>query len=446
MKKLFTIVALLVALHFITRYSLGFSIYRLGDALDVSASLGAKIACSAHYVSVFDESLIVEDLASYSPATRLLDIAYDDAEMRVTADMLGLASYSAQYRDGLGCTLEIGDTRPLDSLLVKTVIARDAPWPQGNQVVTIQDKYQQLTDQILNQDNQTGLKTRALLVVKNGQVVAESYAEGISESTQLLGWSMGKSLTAMMLARMQAMGLADLEQKAGFAQWQSDARQEITLEQLLTMSSGMKFDETYAPGSDSTRMLFTAQSASDIALTATADKSPGSHFSYSSGTTNILMRWMRDELGSNQALLDFFHNEILQPLNMADTTFEVDPSGLYVGSSYIFATARDWAKLGLLMLENGVWQGQQLLQKEWVSAAQKPVAADNYQKYGYQFWLNQGGEDIRWDKIPPDAYMMMGNRKQVLMVVPSKDMVLVRLGWTSGSYPTEDNFARLIEF
>ncbi|BDX06228.1 serine hydrolase domain-containing protein [Planctobacterium marinum] len=444
MKKVFIVILVLVALHFVTRYSLGFSVYRLGDALEVSASLGAKIACSARYVSGFDESLIVEDLASYSPATRLLDIVYDDAEKRVTANMLGLASYTGQYRDGLGCTLEIGDTTALDALQVKKVEAEAAPWPQGNQVSTVQDNYQQLTDQILHQDNQGGLQTRALLVVKDGQVVAESYAEGVDNQTQLLGWSMGKSLTAMMLGRMQTLGLVNLQQKAGFAPWQSDARQEITLEQLLTMSSGLKFNETYAPGSDSTRMLFTAYSASDVALTATAEKSPGSYFSYSSGTTNILIRWMRDELGSNQALLDFFHNEILQPLSMADTTFEVDPSGVYVGSSYIFATARDWAKMGFLMLRNGTWQGQQLLQKDWVSAAQKPISAENYQKYGYQFWLNQGGEELRWNKIPADAYMMMGNRKQVVMIVPSKQLVLVRLGWTSGSYPTEDNFARLI--
>lgn len=444
MKKLLIVVAVLVALHFVTRYGLGFSIYRLGDAMEVSASLGAKLACSARYVSGFDKDRVVEDLASYSPATRLLNIDYDDADKRVTTNMLGLASYAAQYRNGLGCTLDIGDTTPLDGLLVKKVVSKPAPWPEGDQVSTIQADYQQLTDSILRQDNQARLQTRALLVVKNGQVVAESYAEGISESTQLLGWSMGKSLTAIMLGRMQAQGLADLEQKAGFVQWQSDKRQEITLEQLLTMSSGLKFDETYAPGSDSTRMLFTAYSASDIALTAMADKAPARHFSYSSGTTNILMRWMRDELGSNQALLDFFHNQILQPLNMAHTTFEVDPSGVYVGSSYIFATARDWAKLGFLMLNEGQWQGQQLLNKAWVGAAQQPIKADNYQRYGYQFWLNRGGDGLRWDQIPADAYMMMGNRKQVVMIIPSQDMIIVRLGWTSGSYPTETNFAQLI--
>jgi hypothetical protein len=203
MKKLLILIVVLVSLHFVTRYTLGFSIYRIGDALDVSASLGAKIACSAKYLSGFSEDQIIEDLASYSPATRLLEISYDEQNKRVTAEMLSLASYSATYRKGIGCSLDIGDTGPLDTLTIPEVVAVDAPWPLGGRVDTIEVEYQMLTDKLLAKDNQNSKQTRALLVIKGDKIIAESYADGVSANTQLLGWSMGKSLTAMMLGRME---------------------------------------------------------------------------------------------------------------------------------------------------------------------------------------------------------------------------------------------------
>lgn len=444
MKKLFIIIIVLVSLHFITRYTLGFSIYRIGDALQVSASLGAKIACSARYVSGMTEQQVVEDLASYSPVTRLLDIQYDASAKSAMATMLNMASYSATFRKGLGCSLDIGDTAPLNSLKIPEIAPGDAPWPAGNSVNSIDANYQSLTEQMLTKDNQNGLQSRAILVIKGDNIVAESYASGITADTQLLGWSMGKSLTAIMLGRMVEMGIADLDSPTGLEQWQDDERKDITVMQLLQMTSGLEFDETYAPGSDSTRMLFTEHSASEVALEATSGARPGEHFSYSSGTTNILMRWMRDRLGSNQALVDFFYNEILKPAAMNHTTFEVDPGGVFVGSSYLFATARDWGRLGLLMLQNGQLNGKTLLTEAWVTAAQTYNHSNNYRKYGYQFWLNSEPGDIRWEQLPSDAYMMMGNRKQVVMIIPSEDLVIVRLGWTSGHYPTEANFARIV--
>ena len=441
MKKLVILILVLVALHFISRYSLGFSVYRLSDAIDVAASLGAKLACSSKYVSGFDEQQIDEDLASYSPATRLLDINYEDGQQRVTANLYGISEYSASYRPGLGCTLDIGDTESLNKLVVPGLNQKS----QKEEMISLVPEYQQLSEQILESDNQSGLQTRALLVAKGGAVVAEAYAPGIDSDTPLLGWSMAKSVTALMIGRMEVLGLADVDLTTGFAQWQQDERSAITIKQLLQMSSGLYFDETYAPGSDSTRMLFTEHSASDVALTAVPDKTPGTYFSYSSGTSNILMRWMREQLGSNQALLNFFYQEIAQPLGLTNTVFEVDPSGVIVGSSYLFASARDWGHMGLLMLNQGRVNGTRLLSENWVAEAQTSVSAENYQQYGYHFWLNRGGDTLRWSEIPEDAYMMMGNRKQIVMIIPSENMVIVRLGWTSGDYPVEKNFTRLLD-
>ena len=423
---------------------LGFPVTQLGNAVGVATGMGAKLACSGRYISGFSETRNLDDLASYSPANRLLDLHYDNDIQRVTATLLGMGKTSATFRPGLGCALDIGDTAALDQVAVAPIPESSGAWPTGDRATHINPELQRTLDRIMAQDNQAGRNTRALLVVRNGQLVAESYAEGISAETPLLGWSMGKSLTAMMVARYQALEPQLKVTSPVFPQW-SDDRRQITLENLLQMSSGLDFDETYAPGSDATRMLFNAHSASDVAMQSTLAHTPGEHFSYSSGTTNLLARWLYEQLGATpQANLEFFREQILAPLGMRHTTFEVDASGVFVGSSYIYASARDWARLGLLMLDDGQWNGEQLLPEGWVATASSPNQSANDPAYGYQFWLNRGGESARFPELPEDSYFMLGNRKQVVMVSPSTSTVIVRLGWSAGDYPTGRNFAQLL--
>ncbi|SHF37433.1 hypothetical protein SAMN04487965_2070 [Microbulbifer donghaiensis] len=448
MKKILTILlggatALLLTLALLAPSLLGFSITQLGNAVRVATGMGAKLACSARFVSGFSESRIVDDLASYSPANRLLDLQY--GERTVTAALFGMGRASASYRDGLGCTLDIGDTRALDQVQMQPVAANGDEWPLGSRVSSIDADLQQRVEAIVAADNSAGLQTRALVVVQNGKLLAEAYGPGIDVETPLLGWSMGKSLTAIMQGRMETLGLADSQVQPVFAEWQDDARAQIALEDLLHMSSGLDFDETYAPGSDATEMLFNAHSASDVAMVSPAAYGPGEHFSYSSGTTNLIARWMHEQLGGDvQASLDFFSREILQPLGMAHTVFELDPSGVFVGSSYIYASGRDWARLGQLMLNRGEWHGEQLLSADWVARAAAPNGSPNESRYGYQFWLNGGGEMLRYPQLPADAYFMKGNRAQVVMISPSTNTVVVRLGWSAGDYPTGENFAGLL--
>ncbi|MFI2810969.1 serine hydrolase domain-containing protein [Microbulbifer sp. JSM ZJ756] len=436
------VAALLLLAALLAPRLLGFSVAQLDDAVRVATGMGAKLACSGRFISGFEPSRIVEDLASYSPANRLLELEYGDD--RVSATLLGMGRTSAIYREGLGCTLDIGDTGPLDRVRVTPVETNGEEWPLGSSVSSIDPVLQERVEAMLAADNRAGLQTRALLVVQGGRLVAEAYGPGIDAQTPLLGWSMGKSLTAIMLGRLEHLGLADTTATPVFSQWQDDERAGITMEDLLQMSSGLAFDETYAPGSDATEMLFNAHSASDLPLASPAALDPGSHFSYSSGTTNLIARWMHDRLGGAQANLDFFRNEILQPLGMAHTVFEMDPSGVFVGSSYIYASARDWARLGQLMLNRGELNGQRLLSEDWVARAATPNGSDNEPRYGYQFWLNRGGASPRYPQLPEDVFLMQGNRRQRVMISPSTDTVVVRLGWSASRYPTGENFARLL--
>ena len=451
-KILILFITLVVLLAIAAPSLLGFSLWNLGHAVNVSTSMSAKLACSARYLTGLSEPQILIDLASYSPAVDLVTLTYDDDQKRVSANLFGLAQTSAQYRQGIGCSLVMRNSAKLDQIKVNEQVLKNSiqEWPVGNNTPHIDSRLQTLLENIVTIDNTQGLNTRAMLVIKDGQLIAESYDKNISNTTPLLGWSMGKSLTAIMLGRMQKMGMLTMSQANLFSQWQGDERNKITLMQLLQMSSGLAFDETYAPGSDATHMLFTAVSASSVAMVSPLTKEPGSYHAYSSGTTNLLSRYIHQQLGhSTQADVDFLFKEIFTPLSMNQSIFETDSSGVFVGSSYVYSSGQDWARLGLLMLNNGRVGQQQLLPEDWVKAAVKPNQSENDRRYGFQFWLNADEntdkKTLRWSTLPTDAYAMMGNRKQSVMIIPSENVVLVRLGWTKQDYPMESNYRQLLD-
>ncbi len=416
---------------------LGFSIWRIPALLPVATGLAAKLGCSSHFLSGFAQDRIVADLMSYSPVSKLVNLTFDESS--ATADLFGQARTRAIFRPGLGCTLDIGDTSALNDLVVAPV-KRDAVIE-----VAINSQLQEALNQLLADDEQAQLQTRALIILHNGRLVAESYGPGITSDTQLHGWSMGKSVTSMLVGRLHTLGQLPARDDPLFAEWSNDKRANIRLEQLLQMSSGLSFDETYAPGSDATRMLFLEHSTVTAPMAGPIEQAPGTHFSYSSGTTNLIMQHLRQTLGGSQALLNAWNEELRRPLGLADTTFEPDPDGLLVGSSYIYGSGRDWARLGQLMLQRGQWNGSTLIDADWIDAATTPNKSTNERAYGYQFWLNRGDDKLRWPHLAQDAYAMEGNRAQTVMIVPSRNTVLVRLGWTANGYDFDPRFGVLLD-
>ena len=432
------VLLLLIGLGLLVLPRMGLSLSNLQANIDVGGAMSAKLACSARYVSGFDAAQAKADVVSYSPIFELMSISHDDQRQRTEASLLGMGAAAAQYRPGLGCTLERVSNFQLDSLQVPELPAREGFWPLGEQVQSADEALQEKMDAILARDNQAGFQTRALVFVHGGEVKAESYAQGMTGQTPLLGWSMGKSITAMMCGRMEMQGLLSVTQDNLFPAWANDERRTITLENLLQMTSGLAFSEVYAPGSDATDMLFLAPSAAAVALRSPSAYPPGTHFAYSSGTSNLLMQLMTERLGGPQAALNYLWQEIFAPLGIRNAVFEPDPSGVMVASSFIYASPRDWARLGLVNLN------QSLVSQDWSRRAQTVNSSANGPAYGYQFWLNDGGEELRWPDLPADAYAMTGNRQQVVMIVPSRNTVIVRLGWSPGRYPTSSNFADLI--
>jgi CubicO group peptidase (beta-lactamase class C family) len=196
---------------------------------------------------------------------------------------------------------------------------------------------QRLVESQVSLDNELGLNTRALLVVKSGAIVAEAYAQGANAATPLLGWSMAKSLTSVMLGNLEMRGQIDLDTKPDFSNWIGDSRMDITITNLLTMTDGLDFSEDYNPGDDATTMLFTSPSASEFTLAKALAHKPGSYFNYSSGTANILARIYTDALGGVQPAYDNYMDQIAAPLGFQNAVFEVDASGVFFGSSYLGA-------------------------------------------------------------------------------------------------------------
>ncbi len=444
MKKIFIGLLLLVLILFGILSLVGVPPTYIYRAPGVATGIGSKLLCSAYFVSGFSTEQSVDDLVQYSPLLEMLDINIDEEKRMVEASFFGLSSKTATMLDGVGCAVDYPEFTQRKQLVPRNLTPSDAAWPLGDKVDTIVDNVQQLLEAQISLDNELGLNTRAMLVVKSGSIVAEAYAQGATAETPLLGWSMAKSLTAVMLGNLEMRGLIDLRSKPEFPQWESDLRSQITIENLLTMTDGLDFSEAYNPGDDATTMLFLSPSASDFTLGKPLQHPPGTYFNYSSGTANILARLYSDTVGGVQLALDNYFDKIAAPLGFQHAIFEVDASGVLFGSSYLYASARDWARLGEMMVAGGVINGQRLVSGDWIERATSPNSSENHRAYGYQWWLNRGDVEPRWPELPIDAYAANGNRQQSLMVIPSEQLVIVRLGWTAGRYPVNERFSEIV--
>jgi CubicO group peptidase (beta-lactamase class C family) len=277
-------------------------------------------------------------------------------------------------------------------------------------------------------------------VVHNGRLVAERYADGFTAGSRFLGWSMSKSVTALLLGTLVDSGRLDLAAPAPLATWRTaaDGHQQITLTQLLDMTSGLSFRETYAPGDDATRMLYSTDDMGAFAAGQPMAAAPGTVWSYSSGTANILARLLFDASGGSLATVyDYARTHLFEPAGMTSAVFEPDAAGVPVGSSYLYMTARDWARFGLLVLGRGSIGWHRILSPDWIAATATPARTLDGQPHPYarQFWLNYAEDSTRATALPhcpPDTIMADGHNGQLVAIVPSAHTVVVRLAWDTG--------------
>jgi CubicO group peptidase (beta-lactamase class C family) len=283
-------------------------------------------------------------------------------------------------------------------------------------------------DTVLADEALAGPGMRAIVVVKNGTIVGERYGEGFGADMPLLGWSMTKTVTALQLGQLVKDGRMDLAASSLFPAWAGDARANITIADLLAMESGLSWNEGYGDVSDVTRMLFLTGNMMELPQGQPAEAAPKAEFLYSSGTTLLLSQLIEQAIGDGAQANP--RAALFNPLGMASAVIEPDMSGTLAGSSFMYATARDWARLGQFMIGGGVAAGQAMLPAGYVQMMVTPTAASGG-RYGQgHVWMDDIDDDGNPTGLPKGSYRFSGHDGQFVMVVPSERLVVVRLGLT----------------
>jgi CubicO group peptidase (beta-lactamase class C family) len=427
--------------------------------LRVGANYSAKIVCSNVFLAGRDpeEVLRVDVQAPGIALLKAMRVSVDRARGVVRTGFLGfIGDGLAVARPGRGCTvvpdgkLESVAAGPAPMAYVAPVFPLTGsplwPEPEGTAVQT-----RPTVDHVLNDDALAGPGARAIVVVDHGRIVGERYAPGFTPTTPLLGWSMTKTVMAGVIGLLIKDGNLSLDQ-AGF--WTGhDGRERIRLKDLLAMSSGLQWNEAYGAVSDVTGMLYLQPDMAGFARSPPLAHPPGEAWLYSSGTAVILSRIAADAQARGAAkpkdfarsihvpewpqdLPSFINVRLFGPIGMTTATIEADEHGTLVGSSYMYATARDWARYGQFLLQDGIWQGQELLPTGYVAMMATPVPASHGQYGMGQTWLwgsdavTPGVNPDAAFGIPPDTFWMSGHDGQSICIIKSRQLVIVRLGLT----------------
>jgi CubicO group peptidase (beta-lactamase class C family) len=396
--------------------------------LNAGAGFVAKVSCSSVFVSGRTlASVEGAELALDNPLVGLHRAVVDEPARRVTVTLTPLVSRTAYFRPGLGCTLDSVQASPPPP--GPAAPRAQGPWPIGDgEPATTRPELEPVLDWAFADPDPARHRrgTRAVVIVRDGRLVAERYGFGASAAMPLQGWSMGKSVEAALVGILVGEGKLDLKQPAPVPEWSApgDPRHAITLEQLLHMTSGLRFGEDYADlTADAPQMLFARPDAAAYAAAQPLAHPPGTHWQYSSGTSNVLARIVRQAVGGTLADYWAFPREALfEPIGATSFVLEPDASGTFVGSSFDYATARDWARLGLLFLTDGVWDGRRILPEGWVRflTTEEPLSDG---RFGAHVWLGPGG------------YSFEGYEGQSVTMIPSLRAVVVRLGVNEADDP-----------
>ena len=425
-------------------------VYYGGRIILVGNSYVAKTVCSGVFVMgrspqpVLDEEIHLNDPG----ILRLVSVDVDRSGGTVTSRLLGLGARTAVFRPGLGCTLALGVTPrdlaarglPVPGAMPATV---RTPWPAPTGAPAARLDPAAVTAALDEAFAEPGAipsrRTRAVVVVQNGRVIAERYAPGYGADSPLPGWSMTKSVVNALVGVLVREGRLALDEPLRVPEWATvgDPRGSITLRQALQMSSGLQFSESYGnPLGDVLWMLFGTGDAARFAAGKSLAAPPGTRWSYASGTTNIIARALRRAVsGRDEDYWLFPRRALFEPLGMASAVLEPDAAGNFVGSSFMLATAQDWARFGTLYLQDGIWGDKRVMPEGWVTFSTAPAPAAPDGVYAAHFWRRLGRDAYAPSGevgLPADAYHAIGHEGQILTIIPSRRLVVVRLGLAVG--------------
>jgi len=410
-------------------------------AAEVAAGLDAHSVCSAVFVQGLDGPATHREMVRMltGPVGALLRHKVDRSGRGVDAAFAGLVHARADFTPGYGCRLRNAANIPLPALPPAPATAPDGFAPL-HEVATRDPALAAAIDRVFAERPGARLKqVKAVVVVKDGHVVAERYAPGFGVETPLISYSVAKSFTNALLAVLVRQGRLSVTQPVGAPEWAAtgDPRAKLTVEDLLRMQSGLDAREDDSATSPVAQMEFVAGAAADMAAFAArhpAKEPPGQRFEYTSANTIILDRLLGQTIGGGPAgFRGFAEREVFAPLHMSNVTLEFDGAGTFVGSTWVYAPARDFARFGQLFLNDGIApDGRRVLPQGWVAWSRRSTLGA---PYGAGFWTNDGPDPLAAQRVaagfPKDGFYASGNLGQRIYIVPSQRLVVVRFGYSA---------------
>ncbi len=440
-----------------------------------AAGMAAKGVCSAAFVAGRAwPTLLADDVLPASAVLKAIRVTVNDKDKQVSATFAGLFDRTASWLPSRGCVLDLGGTvarpdtgRPANweggfsagrakgtpQAATPQAAAAPRPWPDGNGPLPL-DQWPPGVNAVALQSviaqamagagDPAAANPRGVAVVVKGKLIALQTAPGFAPDTLLHGWSMAKTVTGMLLYKMAADSGLPLNtpvvnafligrEPPWVAAWRNDARRGIKVSDLLYMRDGLANAEDYQPGGAVPRMLWGERDAAAYAAAAVSEAPPGQRWRYLSQTANLLTAVARGRAANDREYWDYPQRALFNPIGAYSAVMETDTAGNWVGSSYVWASVGDWARLGQLMLNDGQWGERQVLPAGWLKrAATAATPGTEGRGYGAMTWLYgqpQAGA-CKGRGIPDDTLAMIGLWGQIVAMVPSREAVIVRLGWT----------------
>ncbi len=422
--------------------------------LPIITAFAAKGMCSSVFLAnKTPERVQAEDLSFFPISLAKSKIDYE--EKSVTSTVFGLAKRKAIYREGLGAVLVLDKS---EEELKKDEIKIPEPtysqdtilWPKGDILPAEKpagvnyDRLNELIDTCFDAPGSELFKqTLSVAVVYDNQLIAEKYLEGYNSETMFHGWSMTKSITGALAGILNDQGKLNVEEPAGFEEWSNDERKNILVKDIIHMSSGLDWYENYFTISDATVMLMQNDDMLASVLDNKLESEPGTVWNYSSGDANLLSGILRKRINNDTDYHNFIYTKLLYPTGMLHTKVETDGSGLFVASSYSYGSTRDWARFGMLFLNNGVFAGDTVLSKEWVDFMKTPAEASKG-RYAGTFWLNRSQPKGVLKDVPDDTFYADGFLGQRVFIIPSKKLVVVRMGYGLSNFKLSNFLEEII--
>jgi hypothetical protein len=417
---------------------------RPDTAMRVATGLVSHVLCSETFVAGLDPDRTFVETVATTPGVRLLrpGLRYevDRSRRTVRTTLLGRFAMEAAYHDGVGCTMVLPGATAAPAPTPAPVGPAPTPVAESPTAEPASAALRAAVERAFAEPPEGPPRgTKAVVVMHQGRIVAERYAPGYGPDTPMLSWSMAKSVVNALVGILVRQGRLSIAGPAPVPEWRdpSDPRHPITIEHLMRMDSGLALDETNNGFDPASRMLLTRADMAGFAAAAARRAPPGTRYHYSSPSTLLLSRIVRDTVGRDavgggpRELIAFAERELFRPVGMRRVTVEFDGVGTPVGSTFVYATARDWARFGQLYADDGVADGRRILPEGWVDYSAAPTSGSR-EGYGAGFFTDRGDSEYGERRVkggmPADSFFASGTQGQRIVISPARRLVVVRLG------------------